>query len=113
MNNHLYKNLSQYLETLQIEEKMPVKKLIKLQKLTKHYFIQNHILYYWNRQNPDNLLRVITTDEKETILFNMHSDIHSGHFGKTATIQRATSHYYWPKMSSDIIQYIRNCDPYQ
>ncbi|KAG9288613.1 hypothetical protein G9A89_006714 [Geosiphon pyriformis] len=88
MNNHLYKNLSQYLETLQIDEEMPVKELIKLQKLAKHYFIQNHILYYRNRQNPDNPLRVITTDEKETILFNMHSDIHSGHFGKTATIQR-------------------------
>ncbi|KAG9294008.1 hypothetical protein G9A89_019346 [Geosiphon pyriformis] len=103
MDNYLHKNLSQYLRTLQLDKDTPIKELIKFQKLSKHYFIQNYILYYQNQQNPDNPLRIITENKKETILFNMHLDIHSDHFGKEATIQHITSRYYWPKMHSDII----------
>ncbi|KAG9288842.1 hypothetical protein G9A89_002843 [Geosiphon pyriformis] len=51
-----------------------------------------------NKKNPDQPIRVITEPEKETILFNMHSDPTAEHFHKEATMKKTRKKYYWPSM---------------
>ena len=41
---------------------------------------------------------------------NMLSRIHNGHVGIQGCMRRAKETLYWPKMSSDIENYVRNCE---
>ncbi|KAG9294191.1 hypothetical protein G9A89_021550 [Geosiphon pyriformis] len=75
--------------------------------------VLEHLAIYWTvikwreylsqKRNPDQPIRVITESEKETILFNMHSDLTAEHFHKEATMKRTRKRYYWPSMYPDII----------
>ncbi|KAG9289695.1 hypothetical protein G9A89_014430 [Geosiphon pyriformis] len=72
-----------------------------------------HLAIYWavtkwkeylsQKKNSNQPTRVITEPEKETILFNMHSDPTAGHFYKEATMEKTRKRYYWPSMYPDII----------
>ncbi|KAG9287833.1 hypothetical protein G9A89_017428 [Geosiphon pyriformis] len=76
-------------------------------------FNRNNILYQKNKRNSDQLTRVITEPEKETIPFNMHSDPTAEYFYKKTTMERTRKRYYWPSMYPNIIQYVQNCDACQ
>src|SRR4051812_44756917 len=82
----------------------------QLRKKAIHYFVRQNKLYKKNRKENERPQRVITTTEREIIIYNMHSDHLAGHFGKTKTIQRTLSRYYWPTLGKDISEYIATCD---
>ncbi|KAG9288269.1 hypothetical protein G9A89_021300 [Geosiphon pyriformis] len=46
--------------------------------------------------------------EKETILFNMHSNPIAEHFHKEATIEKIKKRYYWPSISNKYIAVVMN-----
>ncbi|KAG9291529.1 hypothetical protein G9A89_021948 [Geosiphon pyriformis] len=88
MNPENYNNLKQYLETLTIPTDWSPDEKHRLQQQAKQYFLHNNIIYHQNFKNPTKSLRLIQKQEKETILYNMHSDPSSAHFGKDSTTQR-------------------------
>src|SRR5688572_30640263 len=85
----------------------------KLKLQTRHYFVQDGILYKNNPRDKTRSFRIIRTTEKEPILFSMHSDPLSGHFNTNSTYQRIAARYFWPQMGNDIKQYVRECETCQ
>jgi hypothetical protein len=85
----------------------------KLARQATQYIVENGILFKKNKQNPENPLRVITLQDREKILYNLHSSPLAGHFGLKKTIENATRKYYWPGMGADIKTYIESCDSCQ
>ena len=82
----------------------------QLRKKAIHYFVRQNKLYKKNHKENKRSQWVITTIEREIIIYNMHSDHLAGHFGKTKTIQQTLSRYYWPTLGKDILEYIATCD---
>jgi len=77
------------------------------------YTVENGILFRKNKQNQEQPLRVITLQDREKILYNLHSSPLAGHFGIKKTIEKAIERYYWPYMGKDIKEYIQSCDSCQ
>ena len=46
---------------------------------------------------------------KTKIIKSMHDSPPSGHAGRASTYDRVSSHYYWPRMTSTIAQFVKNC----
>jgi transposase InsO family protein len=66
--------------------------------------LENGLLQYKNR------LFVPEADNLRTyIIREAHNQISTAHPGQNKTIKILRSRYYWPKMSTHIRQYIRNC----
>ena len=85
----------------------------KIRNQANFYLVRSGLLFRINRQNPKRPLRVITQKEKQLILYTMHTNPLSGHFGIKATIQRTLEKYYWPSLGKDIREYIEACDACQ
>ena len=113
MEKSLYNSLIQYLTTLQFSEKLSQSRKLFIQKHSTRYFIQNNKLYYKNSRNNPKPLRVIQEDEKDIVLYNLHSDPTAGHFGIEGTTQKIAELYFWPKMQQDIRDYVKACDACQ
>ncbi|KAG9297762.1 hypothetical protein G9A89_011277 [Geosiphon pyriformis] len=90
MNIQKYQQLQHYINTQLFKKKLSQKEQNNIKQQSK---------YFINHQN----ILVITEPEKETILFNMHSDPTAGHFHKKATMKKTRKRYYWPSMYPDII----------
>jgi hypothetical protein len=82
----------------------------KLAKQAIQYTVENGILLKKNKRNSEQPLRVITLQDREKILFNLHSSPLAGHFGLKKTMDKAIERYYWPGMGKDIKEYIESCD---
>lgn len=53
---------------------------------------------------------VIPKELRPTILIQVHDSPHSGHFGRTKTLDLARRYYFWLGMRFVVIQYVRKCD---
>jgi hypothetical protein len=82
----------------------------KLARQAVQYTVENGILFKKNKRNPENPLRIITLQDRDKLLYNLHSSPLSGHFGIRKTIDRTMEKYYWPTMGNDIKSYIESCD---
>ena len=89
-----YSQLVNYLDTLNIPEEIPVKDQQKFKNKAKHYLIKNGILYWCNKKDLDQSLKVIKITEIEEVLFNNHATTHTGHFGIETTYYRIVQNYY-------------------
>jgi len=85
----------------------------KLARQAIQYVVENGILFKRNKKTPEHPLRVITLQDREKILYNLHSSPLAGHFGLRKTIEKAAENYYWPGMGNDIKAYIESCDSCQ
>src|SRR5215469_13806273 len=47
---------------------------------------------------------------RETVMSMAHESLLSGHMGKARTTKRITAHFYWPRCTSDIKNFVRSCD---
>ncbi|KAG9287498.1 hypothetical protein G9A89_023870 [Geosiphon pyriformis] len=106
MNIQKYQQLQHYINTQQFKENLSQMEQKSIKQQSKYFITHQNILYWKNRRDLDQPTRVITEQEKETILFNMHSNPTAGHFHKEATMKRTRKRYYWPSMYPDIIQYV-------
>ena len=50
---------------------------------------------------------------KDEILFEWHDTLRCGHLGRHKTVQRISQRFHWPKMETDIANYIRTCQKCQ
>jgi Integrase zinc binding domain/Integrase core domain len=82
----------------------------KLARQAIQYTCENGILFKKNKRNPEQPLRIITLQDRDKLLYNLHSSPLSGHFAVKKTIERAIEKYYWPTMGNDIKSYVESCD---
>ena len=108
-----YYQFYQYLKLGDVPKEWTKQQIITFKKQSTHYFIQNNLLFRRNIKNPTEPLKVIKSTELELILYNLYSNILSGHFGIEATYNCARSRYYWPNLYKTIAEYIRSCDTCQ
>jgi Integrase zinc binding domain/Integrase core domain len=110
MDEMTYQNLIDYLRTHEYPSNYTNEQKRKLARTAINYFEKNSILFYKNRDNP---LRVITTQNRNRILYNYHTSPLGGHFGIKHTIENVKRNYYWPNMGNDIREYIESCNECQ
>src|SRR5688500_18227987 len=72
----------------------------------KLYEERKGLLY---RIRDEKRLRVVRKYEFEGLMYMMHDNELSGHFGIEATIERIKEKYYWKNMRKDIEQYVKSC----
>lgn len=53
---------------------------------------------------------IVGDSDKALILKECHDDVRAGHFGFFKTLSRIRAKYYWPRMYSDIKNYVSVCD---
>ena len=73
---------------------------------------QQRLLYF---EDTDSHLRLcIPNSERSAIVKIVHNEAHEGvHAGWGHTLASVQERFYWPRMSSDIKEYVSSCDPYQ
>lgn len=52
---------------------------------------------------------VVPKTQRKEVINSCHDPPTSGHFGFYKTVARIQETYYWPKLRSDVLKYIRNC----
>lgn len=81
--------------------------------------VEDEILvkYVSNRHNlVSNLIEwkiVVPKSKRIELLKQFHDEPTSGHLGSFKTFQKISETYYWPKMKSDVVKYVRSCDTCQ
>lgn len=83
-----------------------------IQKISKHYFMDNDIVYRHGGINGKQLL--VPACLRDEVLSMSHDAPWSGHFGVQRTFLRVSKNYWWPPgMSKDVFQYVRSCSKCQ
>jgi len=112
MNQEVYYGLVKVLSTGKMPTTIEEKTEKEVRKIQKHYHYQDNQLYYHGRthtKKPSDLRQVIPRHQKDQLLHQTHDHPLSGHQGQDNTYQRTSNLYYWPKMESDIKEYVRTC----
>src|SRR5581483_11516195 len=110
MDDQLYNNLMQYLDTLIFPAGLDEMEKKKLRKIAVYYIIRNNLLF---KNIRGELKRVITKDQVESILYNLHQDLNAAHLGTDAVFEKVRERYFWPQMFEDVRNYVKTCDTYQ
>ncbi|GET55189.1 uncharacterized protein K02A2.6-like [Rhizophagus irregularis DAOM 181602=DAOM 197198] len=71
------------------------------------YELKEGILY---RVKGQNKFRVIRDYEYEGLMYMMHDNELSGHFGIEATLDRIKENYWWKNMKEDVEEYVRTLE---
>ncbi|GET58599.1 DDE-type integrase/transposase/recombinase [Rhizophagus irregularis DAOM 181602=DAOM 197198] len=71
------------------------------------YELKEGILY---RIKGQNRFRVIRDYEYEGLIYMMHDNELSGHFGIEATLDRIKENYWWKNMKEDVEEYVRTLE---
>ena len=114
MDTTQYNRIFQYLTTQQLPLDLDTQQLIKqFKNFCTPFIIKNNYLYRKDKQKEGNLLRVIRIHEMEPVLYMVHNDPTSGHFGTEIMFNKIRTRYYWPQMYENIREYVKNCDSCQ
>ena len=72
----------------------------------------NGLLYF---EDADSRIRLcVPKEERKELLKEVHDGPHeSAHAGWERTLAGLRERFYWPSMRTDVIQYVRTCDPCQ
>ena len=77
--------------------------------------VENDLLYKYVPSNIpfDNNERlwklVVPKSQRNDIIYSCHDAPINGHFGHFKTLSKVKEIYYWPKMSYDVLKYIKRC----
>ena len=113
MDLEVYNNLINYLLYHVYPENFTTNDKQKLARQATQYLVEQGQLFKKNKNNFEKPLRIITLQDRERILYDLHSSPLGGHFGLKRTIEKARERYYWPTMGQDIKSYIESCDSCQ
>jgi len=77
------------------------------------YRIGNNGLLYF--EDADSRIRLcVPANERARILKEVHDGAHeSAHAGWERTLASLRERFYWPRMRSDVVDYVKTCDPCQ
>ncbi|GET56079.1 uncharacterized protein K02A2.6-like [Rhizophagus irregularis DAOM 181602=DAOM 197198] len=83
------------------------KRIIDNIKKENKYELKEGILY---RVKGQNKFRVIRDYEYEGLMYMMHDNELSGHFGVEATLDRIKENYWWKNMKEDVEEYVKTLE---
>ena len=111
MNQEVYYGLVKVLSTGRMPTTIEETTEKEVRKIQKHYHYQDNQLYYHGGTETKNqeLRQVIPRHQKNQLLRQTHDHPLSGHQGQDNTYQRTSKLYYWPRMETDIKEYVRTC----
>src|SRR5215216_2295667 len=107
MNKQQYDDIIQYLTNFSYPTDYDASQRKQIQRLSTHYIVKNSQLY---KSTKEGLKRVITHEQVEILLFNLHKNMTGAHLRIEAVYNKAKDRYYWPQMFENIREYIKNCD---
>jgi hypothetical protein len=113
MEELVYNNLLTYLNTNEYPNNFNQIQQNKLKTQSKHYHVQHDLLYKKNRNNTDNLIRVLRKFEVGPALYMFHNDPTAAHTSKEKMMEKLKKRFYWPQMFEDIRKYTQSCDECQ
>ena len=67
-----------------------------------HYSLQDGWLLYKSRL-------CITLAFRSAVLHDAHDSLVGGHRGINSTLEKLERHFYWPRMSRDVYDYVQQC----
>lgn len=47
---------------------------------------------------------------RKNIIWELHDSPAGGHSGQEVTVKKVTQFFYWPRMKSEIVEYVKGCD---
>jgi hypothetical protein len=72
----------------------------------------NGLLYFKDANSKVRLC--VPNSEQQEVLKEVHDKAHKGaHAGWERTLTNLREHFYWPRMRTAVIEYVRTCDPCQ
>lgn len=77
-----------------------------IQDRSRPYHIRDNVLMYYGNGA---YRRCLIHSEVAAALRKAHDD--QGHFGLNLTRRRLIEHVYWPKMSQDVVEFVKGCWP--
>jgi Integrase zinc binding domain len=89
-----------------IMDEVEYNKIIENIQRERNYEIIEEVLY---KKKNNEKLRVIRDYEFEGIMYMMHDNELSAHFGIEATYERINERYWWKNMRRDIEVYVKTC----
>ena len=110
MDSTHYQHIKYYLINQKVLETWTTKEQQSIKRKSQYYILKNNLLYRYDKQNQNNLLKVIQQHEVELILFMMHNHPLGGHFRTEAMFNKIRNIYYWPQMYEHIRLYVQSCD---
>ena len=105
MEELLYNNLLIYLTTEKYPDNFDQTQQNKLKTQSKHYQVQHELLYKKNRNNTNDLIRVLRKFEVGPALYMFHNDPTTAHTSKEKMMEKLKKRFYWPQMFDDIRKY--------
>uniref|UniRef100_A0A672FVG2 Gypsy retrotransposon integrase-like protein 1 n=1 Tax=Salarias fasciatus TaxID=181472 RepID=A0A672FVG2_SALFA len=83
--------------------------LLRLKRETGKMSLKDGLLYrYSKRSSGEEVSQLVLPREfREMVMQAMHDDL--GHLGQERTLDLLRDRFFWPKMSFDVEEYIRNC----
>ena len=107
-------------EWVENQQRPTYNEVVKLCPEIRHYWsifqsltIQDEQLYKVNHRRDgtgSHLQILVPQNMREDVMFHMHNNIMSGHFGTKRMIAKVKQHYYWYEMSIDIKLWVARCD---
>ena len=113
MNQEVYYGLVKLLSTGKMPTTIEETTEKEVRKIQKYYHYLDNQLYYHGGTKDPNLHRVIPHHQKNQLLHQTHDHPLSGHQGQENTYLRTAKLYYWPRMETDIKEYVRTCETCQ
>ena len=113
MNSQQYSNIYNYLTYQQYSTQYTPLQQLQLQKQAKYFKTENNLLYKFDQNNSENVLRVIQKHELSALLYMMHNDLTSEHFATNAMFNKIKNRFYWPQFYEDIRNYVKSCNKCQ
>ncbi|GFN88893.1 gypsy retrotransposon integrase 1-like protein [Plakobranchus ocellatus] len=80
-----------------------------LAKKGDRYFFKDGLIYRRALNKSDDAQTIVPTKFREIVLKICHDVPSAGYMGVSATKKRVGSRFSWPKMMSDVSNYIRSC----
>ncbi|KAK3505931.1 hypothetical protein QTP70_003643, partial [Hemibagrus guttatus] len=83
--------------------------LLRLKRETGKLFKRDGLLYRLSkRSSGDEVCQLVLPSEfRDVVMQATHDDL--GHLGQERTLDLLRSRFFWPKMSEDVEEYIKNC----
>ncbi|KAK3566560.1 hypothetical protein QTP86_000879, partial [Hemibagrus guttatus] len=83
--------------------------LLRLKRETGKLFKRDGLLYRFSkRSSGDEVCQLVLPSEfRDVVMQATHDDL--GHLGQERTLDLLRSRFFWPKMSEDVEEYIKNC----
>ena len=95
MEEQLYNNIFTYLTTGNYPDNIDRTQQNKLKTQSKHYHVQHELLYKKNRNNSNDLIRVLRKFEVGPALYMFHNDPTVTHTSKEKMMEKLKKHFYW------------------